>query len=133
MTITAFDHVAVPIENVREMLTFYRKLGFTVNDSRPPFYAVHFGDNKINMHGPEAWQSKSFTLRGPAARPGCGDFCFLWEGSPSSIIDHLRALSIPVVEGPVERAGGRNLGNATGTSVYVRDPDNNLLEFIVYP
>ena len=132
MSITAFDHVAIPIENVREMLTFYRKLGFTVNDSSPPFYSVHFGDNKINMHGPEAWQSDSFTLRGPAAKPGCGDFCFLWEGSPSAIVEHLRALSIPVVEGPVERAGGRNLGSTTGISVYVRDPDNNLLEFIVY-
>jgi catechol 2,3-dioxygenase-like lactoylglutathione lyase family enzyme len=131
MTITAFDHVAIPIENIEEMLMFYRKLGFTVNDSTPPFYSIHFGDNRINLHGPEAWQAESFTLRGPAAKPGCGDFCFVWEGSLPSIIEHLRVLSIPIVEGPIEPAGDRKLGSTTGVSVYFRDPDNNLLEFMV--
>ena len=38
-----------------------------------------------------------------------------------------------VIEGPAERTGGRDGGTATGTSLYVRDPDGNLLEFIVYP
>jgi catechol 2,3-dioxygenase-like lactoylglutathione lyase family enzyme len=132
MTIIGFDHVAIPIENVEEMLVFYQKLGFTLNDSTPPFYSVHFGDHKVNMHGPEIWQSETFTLRGPTAKPGCGDFCFVWEGSLLSIIEHLRILSIPIIEGPVERAGGRKLGGMTGTSVYIRDPDSNLLEFMVY-
>jgi len=132
MTVTAFDHVAIPIENVQEMLMFYRKLGFMVNDSTPPFYSIHFGDNKINLHGAEAWQSGSFTLRGSTAKPGCGDFCFVWEGSLPSIIEHLRILAIPIVEGPVERKGGRKLGSSIGASVYIRDPDNNLLEFMVY-
>jgi len=133
MTIIGFDHVAIPIENVLEMLVFYQRLGFTVNDSTPPFYSVHFGDQKINMHAPEIWQSESFTLRGPTAKPGCGDFCFVWEGSLLSIMKHLRTLSISVIEGPVERAGGRKPGSMIGTSVYVRDPDSNLLEFMVYP
>lgn len=132
MTIRAFDHVAIPIENVKEMLLFYRKLGFTVNDTMPPFYSIHFGEHRINLHDPEVWKSESFTLRGPTAKPGCGDFCFVWEGSIASITEHLRKLSIPIVEGPVERTGGRNLGSTTGISVYARDPDNNLLEFIVY-
>ncbi len=133
MTIIGFDHVAIPIENVEEMLVFYQNLGFRVNDSTAPFYLVHFGEHKINLHGPEIWQSESFTLRGPTAKPGCGEFCVVWEGLLLSIIEHLRILSIPIIEGPVERAGGRKLGSMTGTSVYVRDPDNNLLEFIVYP
>lgn len=132
MTIAAFDHVAIPIENVKEMLRFYQKLGFVVNDSSAPFYSIHFGSQRINLHGPEVWQSASFTLRGPAAKPGCGDFCFVWEGSLQSIIEHLRERSIPIIEGPVERSGGRKLGTLSGMSVYVRDPESNLLEFMVY-
>lgn len=133
MTITGFDHVAIPIENVKEMLSFYGKLGFITDDSRPPVYSVYFGHNRINFHGPELWQSKSFTLRGPAAQPGCGDFCFVWNGSEASLIEHLSRLSAKIIEGPVERTGGRGHGNDTGTSLYIRDPDKNLLEFIVYP
>ena len=109
------------------MLAFYEKLGFTAK-SHGPFHSVHLSDSKINFHAPEAWQSSSFDLRGPTARPGCGDFCFVWDGSVDEIVAKLGELGIQIIEGPVERAGGR----AMGTSVYVRDPDQNLLEFIVY-
>jgi catechol 2,3-dioxygenase-like lactoylglutathione lyase family enzyme len=56
MAIRGFDHVAIPIQNTEAMLTFYRALGFGVME-REHFYSVHFGDNKINFHGPERWQS----------------------------------------------------------------------------
>ena len=79
MTITAFDHIAIPIESVDEMLLFYRTLGFEIKDDDGPLlYSVHFGENKINFHTPQLWQSEQFSLRGPAARPGCGDFCVVW-------------------------------------------------------
>ncbi len=133
MAILAFDHVAVPIENVEAMLPFYQSLGFEVRDQRPPlFYSVHFGDQKINFHGPDAWRSPKFTLRGPSAQPGCGDFCFVWGASLDALLELLRDAGAPVEEGPVTRAGGRHLGRTDGTSVYVRDPDSNLLEFIIY-
>ncbi len=133
MAITSFDHAAIPIENVKEMLSFYDELGFTVSDSGPLVYSVHFGDNKINFHAPDLWQSKRFTLRGPMSQPGCGDFCFVWNGSEASLIEHLNKMSAEIIEGPVERTGGRSRGSTTGISVYIRDPDRNLLEFIVYP
>src|SRR5437764_3140390 len=82
--VRGFDHVAIPIQNTDAMLTFYRALGFTVNE-REHFYSIHFGDQKINFHGPERWQSGRFTLRGPTAVPGCGDFCFVWDGSAESL------------------------------------------------
>jgi hypothetical protein len=82
--IRSFDHVAIPIQNTYAMLKFYRALGFGVNE-REHFYSVHFGDQKINFHAPERWQSGKFTLRGPTAVPGCGDFCFVWEGSAESL------------------------------------------------
>ena len=131
MSIAAFDHVAIPIENVEAMLSFYRRLGFEVRDAQAPlFYGLHFGTQKINFHGPKAWRSPNFTLRGPAAVPGCGDFCFVWNGSEAELAARLAAVDVPILEGPVRRDGGRG---ETGTSLYVRDPDGNLLEFIRYP
>jgi catechol 2,3-dioxygenase-like lactoylglutathione lyase family enzyme len=84
MPIRSFDHVAIPIQNTAAMLAFYRALRFGVKE-REHFYSVHFGDQKINFHAPERWQSGRFTLRGPTAVPGCGDFCFVWEGSAESL------------------------------------------------
>jgi catechol 2,3-dioxygenase-like lactoylglutathione lyase family enzyme len=126
--ISGLDHVAIPVADMEAMLNFYRQLGFGVDDTLAPvLYAVTFGANKINFHSPGLWQSGKFDLRGPAAKPGCGDFCFVWEGGESELEDLLKGDEI--IEGPVERVGGRN---QNGCSRYVRDPDGNLLEFIVY-
>ncbi|MEJ2132079.1 MAG: hypothetical protein P8Y95_10770 [Gammaproteobacteria bacterium] len=130
MTIAYFDHVAIPIADVDAMLAFYEALKFTVRRT-PPFYSVHFGDNKINFHGPQAWQNQRLKLCGSAAAPGCGDFCFVWAGSPASLAALLNDAAVEVIEGPVVRSGARG-GGRDGESVYVRDPDQNLLEFIIY-
>ncbi len=128
--ITGLDHVAIPMQQVDEMVAFYASLGAEVVEEIPGFlHAAYLGSNKINLHTPAAWQSTKFTLRGPAALPGCGDFCFVWAGAFSDLTAHLEAQGIALIEGPVERKGGRR---CSGTSVYIRDPDQNLLEFIVY-
>ena len=115
------------------MIVFYRALGFGVDETHAPlFYSVHFGDQKINLHGPEFWGSETFTLRGPTAEPGCGDFCFVWDGTREALEGVLEGAGARVIEGPVERDGGRDGGRSKGTSVYVRDPDSNLLEFMIY-
>lgn len=132
MPIRSFDHVAIPIQNTDAMLNFYRALGFGVQD-RGNAYSVFFGDNKINFHAPERWQSGKFTLRGPTAVPGCGDFCFVWEGSVDSLKETFNKAGAKIIEGPVQRQGGRQNGRANGTSFYFRDPDSNLLEFMIYP
>ncbi|MBK9427858.1 MAG: VOC family virulence protein [Gammaproteobacteria bacterium] len=116
------------------MLAFYERLGFRVSEDYAPIvYSVCFGDNRINFHAPKLWQSEEFTLRGPAARPGCGDFCFVWDGSAAALATLIDDIEAPVITGPVERQGGRAGGTAVGTSTYIRDPDGNLLEFIIYP
>lgn len=132
--ITGFDHVAIPMALVDEMLAFYKGMGFEVSDDYGGrVYSVHCGDNKINLHTPEIWQSGKFTLRGHTAQPGCGDFCFVWDGSKEALHKALEDLNAAIEEGPVERKGGRNGGQDMGISVYTRDPDDNLLEFIIYP
>ena len=138
MSVAGFDHVAIPVERTEEMIAFYRRLGFTVvgeeqwrTGARPSF-AIQFGEHKINVHPPALWTRRDFTLRGPAARPGCGDFCFVWDGTLTELQATLAAAGAPVEAGPVPREGGRDGGQRVGTSMYTRDPDGNLLEFIVY-
>ena len=134
MSIKSIDHAAIPINNVEEMLSFYRRLGFNISDRHAPLlYSIDFGDNKINFHTPQLWGSGEFSLRAPAAVPGCGDFCFVWGGKEEDLISMLKETGAKVIEGPVERDGGRARGRAAGISRYIRDPDLNLLEFIIYP
>jgi catechol 2,3-dioxygenase-like lactoylglutathione lyase family enzyme len=130
-SIVRFDHVAVPMRNTGAMVAFYRDLGFEVMEG-DRICSVHFGDNKINFHRPQIWESGTFTLRAPAATPPCGDFCFVWGGSAAELEQTLERVGAVVIEGPAPRQGGRNGGVDTGTSRYIRDPDGNLLEFIIY-
>ena len=126
--IKGFDHVAVPMQNTEAMLAFYRGLGLQMNETANAV-SVYIGDQMINFHRPTRWEDKTFTLRAPAARPPCGDFCFVWDGTPESLKATLDRVGAKVEVGPVERAGGRR---RSGTSTYVRDPDGNLLEFMIY-
>ncbi len=138
MPVTGFDHVAIPTRDPEAMLGFYRALGFTTPSYRQwleqgvPFFSIGFGDQKINVHAPALWQSEEFTLRGPGAEPGCGDFCFVWDGGMAALRETLRRAGAAIEAGPVELQGGRDGGRARGTSLYVRDPDRNLHEFLVY-
>ncbi len=134
MPISGFDHVALPTSRPEEMIAFYGRLGFLVPDlaewkkSEMPFFSVRFADQKINFHTPAMWQNPQFELRGPSSEPGCGDLCFVWEGGSASLERALKVAEISIIAGPFELQGGRG----KGTSVYIRDPEANLLEFIVY-
>lgn len=138
MGVTGFDHVAMPVQRTEEVIAFYKALGFPIVDEEAwragtrRTFAILAGTNKINVHPPDVWTRPEFTLRGPAARPGCGDFCFVWDGDLASLQTMLAAANAPIEEGPVQREGGRGGGKMVGTSMYTRDPDGNLLEFIVY-
>ena len=129
--VSGFDHVAVPMRNTEPMIGFYRALGLQVNEG-DRICSVHFGDQKINFHRPSLWQNQSFSLRAPAAQPPCGDLCFVWEGGEASLLQALRRAGAEIIEGPVDRLGGRDGGEVSGVSRYTRDPDGNLLEFIIY-
>ena len=126
--VRGFDHVALPMQNTEAMLAFYRGLGFDVTEGAAAC-SVYIGDNMINFHRPATWQRESFTLRAPAARPPCGDLCFVWDGTAEALKAMLDRAGAKVIEGPVARQGGRRKG---ASSVYVRDPDGNLLEFMIY-
>ena len=126
--VSGYDHVALPMQNTDAMVAFYRKLGFDIRESAAAV-SVYAGRNMINFHRPTRWQDAKFTLRAPAAKPPCGDLCFVWDGTAAQLKAWLDAAGARVEEGPVPRQGGRK---AEGSSTYIRDPDGNLLEFIIY-
>jgi catechol 2,3-dioxygenase-like lactoylglutathione lyase family enzyme len=126
--IHGFDHVSMPMQDTEAMVAFYRLLGLDVAEN-PHVVSVYVGNQMINLHRPETWQREGFTLRAPAATPPCGDLCFVWEGSREALHATLAQTGAEIEEGPVERQGGRR---AAASSVYVRDPDGNLLEFMIY-
>jgi catechol 2,3-dioxygenase-like lactoylglutathione lyase family enzyme len=126
--VSGFDHVALPMQNTEAMLAFYRGLGFDVVENAVAC-SVYIGNNMINFHRPATWQRESFTLRAPAAKPPCGDLCFVWDGNATALKAMLDRAGAKLIEGPVARQGGRRKG---ASSVYVRDPDGNLLEFMIY-
>ena len=126
--VSGFDHVALPMHNTEAMLAFYRGLEFDVVENAVAC-SVYIGDNMINFHRPATWQRESFTLRAPAAKPPCGDLCFVWDGNAAALKAMLDRAGAKLIEGPVARQGGRRKG---ASSVYVRDPDGNLLEFMIY-
>src|ERR1700742_3953453 len=74
--VSGYDHVALPMLNTDAMIAFYKKLGFDVRES-PTAVSVYAGRNMINFHRPARWQDPAFTLRAPAAKPPCGDLCFV--------------------------------------------------------
>jgi catechol 2,3-dioxygenase-like lactoylglutathione lyase family enzyme len=125
--IVGFDHVALPMQDPEATVAFYTALGLEVREN-DYLVQVYIGNQMINFHRPEVWQ-REFSLRAPAARPPCGDLCFVWNGSAHALQRRLERAGAQVEEGPVEREGGRQ---AAGSSVYVRDPDGNLLEFLSY-
>jgi catechol 2,3-dioxygenase-like lactoylglutathione lyase family enzyme len=126
--VAGFDHVSLPMRDTDAMVAFYRSLGFAVAEN-PHVVSVYVGDQMINLHRPSVWQRDGFTLRAPAATPPCGDLCFVWDGTPAALGALLDDAGAEIIEGPVAREGGRRAG---ATSVYVRDPDGNLVEFMIY-
>lgn len=134
MGVRRLDHVALPTDDPEAMAAFYVSLGFRLDDSHAPhLLSVCAGDMKLNLHAPRLWQSERFDLRGPAALPGCADICLVWDGSADELDALLATAGAEIIEGPVERVGGAAIGTATGMSRYIRDPERNLVEFIIYP
>jgi catechol 2,3-dioxygenase-like lactoylglutathione lyase family enzyme len=138
--VTGFDHVALPARDPLALLDFYKKLGFgTLHEEefragKYPLFAIQIGANaKLNFHGPALWQDASFAARGPTAQPGCGDLCFLFEGTIDEAVALIGNAGAEIAYGPIDQPGGADRGRREGTSVYTRDPDGNLIEFMTYP
>jgi catechol 2,3-dioxygenase-like lactoylglutathione lyase family enzyme len=88
-------------------------------------WAYRFAETQLNCHGPGV---DAVPVAKQRVMPGNSDLCFEWDSSIEEAIAHLEKLNVVIEMGPIERYGV----HGRGISVYFRDLDGSLLEFIVY-
>ena len=121
MMIDRIDHFVLTVASVEASCAFYRDvLGFEVVTFGEGRKALCFGAQKINLHQAGA----EFEPKAARPVPGSADFCLIAAEPLDAVIAHLQACSVPVEEGPVKRTGAQG----PIRSVYIRDPDGNLVE-----
>jgi catechol 2,3-dioxygenase-like lactoylglutathione lyase family enzyme len=120
MRITSLDHLVLTVASIPATLAFYERLGMRAETFGDGRRALRFGSQKINLHEAGA----EFEPHAARPLPGSGDLCFLIEGSLEEAVQLLAEAGVEIDLGPVEREG------AIGAleSLYVRDPDGNLVE-----
>jgi catechol 2,3-dioxygenase-like lactoylglutathione lyase family enzyme len=115
------DHLVLTVRDLQAAIDFYsRALGMQEVTFAGGRKALGFGTQKINLH----LAGHEFEPKAQHPTPGSADLCFLTDTPVEQNAAHLAALGIPVIDGPVARTG------AVGPlrSIYVRDPDLNLIE-----
>ena len=119
------DHCVVHVSDWERSNAFYRDVLGAELVRIGAGWAYRFGAQQLNLHGPGL--SPAPVARLPV-QPGNSDLCFAWPGPIEEAVAHLARCGVEVELGPVPRNGARGIG----TSVYFRDPDGSLLEFISY-
>jgi catechol 2,3-dioxygenase-like lactoylglutathione lyase family enzyme len=119
--IERLDHLVLTVNDIEATCRFYSTvLGMEIVAFASGRRALAFGNQKLNLHE----TGREYLPHAEHPTPGSADLCLISAVPLASVLDHLHACAVSVVEGPVERTG------ATGKirSVYIRDPDQNLIE-----
>jgi len=119
------DHIVLTTRDKDACIRFYTEvLGMRLESFSENRLALHFGSQKINLHPAK----NPYSPRAKTALPGTGDLCLIAKTPIANVIEHLKAEGVDILQGPVPKSG------ATGpiTSVYFRDPDDNLIEVSNY-
>ena len=122
---TQLDHCVIHVSDWERSNAFYRDVMGAELVSRPVGFAYRFGDRQLNVHGPGVVPAEVARL---PVQPGNSDLCFEWKGPIAAAVAHLGQHGVAVERGPLTRFGAKG----PGTSVYFRDPDGSLMEFISY-
>jgi catechol 2,3-dioxygenase-like lactoylglutathione lyase family enzyme len=120
-----FDHCVIHVSDWETSNIFYQNVLGAELIPNGKGWMYRFGDVQLNLHGPGLNPTPVAQL---PVRPGNSDVCFEWQGTTEEAKAHLEQHNIAIELGPVPRFGAKG----HGTSLYFRDPDGSLLEFIVY-
>jgi catechol 2,3-dioxygenase-like lactoylglutathione lyase family enzyme len=123
--IDRIDHVVLTVDDVERAIAFYVDvLGMVEVTFGSGRKALTFGSSKINLHQ----RGREFEPKAASPTPGSADLCLIADDPLEEVLAELAANGVAVEEGPVARTG------ATGPimSVYLRDPDRNLIELSNY-
>lgn len=129
MQIDRLDHLVLTVQDIQKTCEFYTQvLGMevvTFGDQANPRKALKFGQQKLNLHE----VGKEFLPKAQQPTPGSADLCFITEIRLEQVMEHLQSCQVEMVgEGIVQRTGARG----AIASLYIRDPDGNLLEISNY-
>jgi catechol 2,3-dioxygenase-like lactoylglutathione lyase family enzyme len=119
------DHCVIHVSDWDASNAFYRNVLGAELVEVGNRWAYRLGSQQLNVHGPGIDPTPVARL---PVQPGNSDLCFAYDGPMEDAIAHLGAHDVPIELGPIERPGARG----TGLSVYFRDPDGSLIEFITY-
>ena len=115
------DHIVLTTRDLERCVDFYtRVLGMRLEEFGAGRLAFRFGEQKINLHV----AGKEFEPKADRPTPGSLDLCFIASVPLTEVVQRLRDAGVPIIEGPVRRTGAA----FPILSVYVRDPDLNLVE-----
>lgn len=125
MQIERIDHLVLTVKNIEASCAFYTKvLGMKEVTFQSGRKAVWFGNQRLNFHE----YGKEFDPKALRPVPGSADLCFITPDPIVQIMSHLEICGVKIIEGPLERTGA--LGPMI--SIYIRDPDQNLIEISAY-
>lgn len=125
MAMIKLDHCVVHVSDWERSNAFYRDVLGAELVPNGPGWSYRFGETQLNVHGPGVQATPVASL---PVQPGGSDLCFNWPGPIQDAQAHLADRGVAVELGPVPRFGA----SGRGLSVYFRDPDGSLLEFISY-
>jgi catechol 2,3-dioxygenase-like lactoylglutathione lyase family enzyme len=119
------DHLVLTVRDIGVTCEFYsRVLGMEVVTFGAGRKALQFGRQKINLHE----RGKEFDPKAASPTPGSGDLCFITQVPLQQATEHIRSCGVEIIEGPMRRTGA--MGPIE--SIYIRDPDGNLIEVSKY-
>ncbi|MDL5028927.1 VOC family protein [Vibrio sp. TMPB1044] len=125
MEISHLDHLVLTVKDLTVTVDFYQRvLGMKPIQFGEGRLALSFGNQKINLHQ----LGKEFEPKAKRVQAGSADLCFVTNTPIVEVVEHIQAQGVVIEEGPVPRTGAKG----KIVSVYIRDPDGNLIEVSNY-
>jgi catechol 2,3-dioxygenase-like lactoylglutathione lyase family enzyme len=125
MEVNILDHLVLTVKNLETTVKFYTEvLGMRKENFGENRIALKFGNQKINLHE----LGNEYEPKTNKPTPGSADLCFITKEKLENVIEHINRLGIRIIEGPITRTGA----NGKIKSIYIRDPDENLIEISNY-